>query len=91
MLIQRKFSRSSITSSSNSESTDESEVTKGSSADCQKAPPSFSSVGTSKDASESFQSGLFLYVDLHGHASKKGNKKKEKHFILCFIWLIIDY
>lgn len=90
--MQRKFSsRSSITSTSNSESTDESEVTKGSSADCQKAPPSFSSVGTSKDASESFQSGLFLYVDLHGHASKKGNKKKENHFILCFILLIIDY
>lgn len=79
--MQRKFSRSSTTSSSNSESTDESEVSKGSSANCQKAPPSFSPVGTSKDASESFQSGLFLYIDLHGHASKKGNQKKIKNIL----------
>lgn len=86
--MQKNVSRSSITSSSNSESTDESEVTKASSVNCQKASPSFSPVGTSKDASESFHSGLFLYVDLHGHASKKGNWRKMEIFFILILFLL---
>lgn len=66
-------SRSSIASSSNSESTDESEDVKENSVSIGKVTPPPPPVGTSKEnMSEPFQPGLFLYVDLHGHASKKG-------------------
>lgn len=64
--------RSSV--SSNSESIDEHDDVKENSAIISKLSPISSPGGPSKEGSEHFQSGLFLYVDFHGHASKKGRR-----------------
>ncbi|XP_054266255.1 cytosolic carboxypeptidase-like protein 5 [Macrosteles quadrilineatus] len=66
--------------SSNSESIDEHDDVKENSAIMSKLSPISSPGGPSKEGSEHFQSGLFLYVDFHGHASKKGIFIYGNHF-----------
>lgn len=64
--------RCSLSSSANSESPDEHDDIKENAIHISKDTPPSSTPSTNKHSADTRQSGLFLYVDLHGHASKKG-------------------
>lgn len=66
--------RCSLSSSSNSDSPDEIDEIKENAIDISKDTTPLSAIATNKKSPDTHQSGLFLYVDLHGHASKKGKE-----------------